>query len=84
MLKPVNTGNHKHVTETIKNAEKIPDLINSYGSYCYSKCGGGSFCCSWQFLRGKQVQIYYWIACSVGYQTLIAIQLKCDPENIIL
>ena len=23
-LKPVNTGSHKHVTETLKNAEKNP------------------------------------------------------------
>ena len=33
-LKPVNTGSHKHVTETIKKAEKNPrpsgDLILRY------------------------------------------------------
>ena len=25
-LKPVNTGSHKHVTETLKNAEENPRL----------------------------------------------------------
>ena len=26
-LKPVNTGSHKHVTKTYKNAEEIPDPV---------------------------------------------------------
>ena len=26
-LKPVNTGSLKHVTETLKNAEEIPDPV---------------------------------------------------------